>query len=252
MDKTFFPNAKRPLIFGHRGLSALAPENTMAAFDLCVEHKIFGVELDIHRCRSGELVIVHDHNLKRLANLDRRVEELILEELKALDVGSHKDPEFKGEQIPTLEELFQRHGKLLHYDIEIKEESIKEVGVSQKLLSLIKEYKLEEHCMVSSFNPFAVRYFRKASASSIPTATIFAEGEEVPKFLWHGWGRHISRSPILKPDRKQVNESFMAKFRLRKKYPIISWTVNDSQEGERLLSLGVEGLISDDPTLFSP
>lgn len=251
MDTTLFPGAKRPLIFGHRGFSALAPENTMTSFDLCVEHKIFGVELDVHLCQSGELVIVHDHNLKRVANVDQQVEDLTLDELKALDVGSHKDPKFKGEQIPTLEELFQRHGNKLHYDIEIKEESAKERGLSQKLLSLIQQYKLEKYVLVSSFNPFALRHFKRASHGSIPTATIFSEGEGVPKVLWHGWGRHISHSPLLKPDRKQVDECFMAKFKLSKKYPIICWTVNDEKEGERLLSLGVEGLISDHPTLFT-
>ncbi|MFA7371091.1 MAG: glycerophosphodiester phosphodiesterase family protein [Sphaerochaetaceae bacterium] len=252
MQYSYFPNIERPLIFGHRGFSSEAPENSMPAFDLCVERNIGGVELDVHLCKSGELVVIHDHNLKRLAGIDRRVEELTLGQLKELDIGSHKGQTFRGEKIPTLEELFKRHGKALYYDIEIKEESAKQTPIGGILKALIEQYTLGNQCIVSSFNPFALRYFRKISGNTIPTATIFAESGEVPRFLWHGWGRHISRSPLLKPDRQQVNEQFIKKFRLHKRYPIISWTVNSKEEGLRLLQMGVEGLISDNPDLFTP
>jgi len=65
--ETFFARTDRPLLFGHRGYSLLAPENTMKAFDLCAERNIPGVELDVHLCKTGELVVIHDHNLRRLS-----------------------------------------------------------------------------------------------------------------------------------------------------------------------------------------
>ncbi|MDD2296482.1 MAG: glycerophosphodiester phosphodiesterase family protein, partial [Sphaerochaetaceae bacterium] len=109
--KTLFPHAKRPLLFGHRGYSELAPENTMAAFDLCVTHEIPGIEIDVHLCKTGELVVIHDHDLLRLAGVENTVEEMSLTELKQLDVGSHKDKKFAGERIPLLEELFTTYAK---------------------------------------------------------------------------------------------------------------------------------------------
>ena len=100
--KPLFAGVPRPLLFGHRGYSSVAPENTMEAFDLCVGRGIPGAELDVHLCKSGELVIIHDHELQRLAGIDAVVEDSTYAELRQLDVGSHKDPRFAGARIPLL------------------------------------------------------------------------------------------------------------------------------------------------------
>jgi len=248
--KTLFPHAKRPLLFGHRGYSELAPENTLLAFDLCVAHKIPGVELDIHLCKTGELVVIHDHKLQRLAGVDGEVEELSFVDLRRLDVGAHKDKKFTGERIPLLEELFEKHGKNLYYDIELKVHGYKDTGIARKTWEMIQAYQLEEFCLVSSFNPFAIRYFNRVSRKAIPTASIYCESKEVPKILRHGWGRHIAQSTVLKPEQKQVTQKLLHKFSTKKGYPIVTWTINDKIEGEKLIKLGVDGLISNDPLLF--
>ncbi len=248
--RTLFPHAKRPLLFGHRGYSELAPENTMLAFDLCATYDIPGVEIDVHLCRTGELVIIHDHKLERLAGVEGEVEEMSLADLRQLDVGIHKDKKFKGERIPLLEELFEKHGKNFYYDVELKVHGYKDTGIARKTWETIQAYNLEEVCLVSSFNPFAIRYFNKASNRAIPTAIIYSESTEVPKILRHGWGRHIAQATVLKPEQKLVTANMLAKFSSRKGYPILTWTINDKQEGETLLKLGVDGLISNDPVLF--
>lgn len=247
---SLFPEAGRPLIFGHRGFSSLAPENTMKAFDLCLKKGIGGIELDIHLCKSGELVVIHDHNLQRLAGVSARVEELTLQELQRLDVGSHKDPKFAGERIPTLRQVFETYGSAFYYDIELKVGGTRDTGIASKTWQLIKELQMESAVLVSSFNPFAIRYFNRESNHTLPTAVIFSEAEEVPKALQHGWGRHIAHATVLKPDSLLVNTKMMAKFSKRKGFPILAWTVDDLNAGVNLLSLGVDGLISNNPSLF--
>src|ERR1044072_5562883 len=96
----------KPLIIGHRGASRFAPENTMAAFRLAVESGADGVEFDVRLTKNGVPVIIPDDNLRRTGNSNARVADLSLEEVRKFDVGSWRGPEFKGEPVPTLTELF--------------------------------------------------------------------------------------------------------------------------------------------------
>lgn len=238
----FFPDAKKPMLFGHRGCSAHAPENTLEAFFLCVERGITGVELDVQICASGELVVIHDYSLSRLAGVDAQVADMTLEELQALDVGSHKDPAFQGAKIPTLEEVFEACGSSLYYDIELKApKSLGTNGLEQSVLDCIHAYRLEDYCMVSSFNPFFVRRFKKLCKDSIPTAVIYSVDMGKPRILHHGFGAFIAHPTLLKPHWKQIQEKRSGN------YELVTWTVDDREVCKNLLSLGVSGIISNDP-----
>lgn len=243
----FLNSFKSPYIFGHRGYSEVYPENTLLSFNKCVENNVNGVELDVQVCKTGEIIISHDFNFKRCGNLDKKISDLTLKEIKSLDVGSFKSKSFKDEKVPTLEELFKSCGNKLYYDIELKEETVKDTTLCKKVYDLIKKYKLEDNCIISSFNPFSVKRFNKISNYSFDTAIIFGENSG-PRFLWHGFGRHIAKCNILKPDYKLVNEKFMKKF--KGKYRIMTWTVNDKKVGKELLDLGVEGLCGNDPIML--
>src|SRR5512133_997501 len=78
----------RPLVLGHRGASADAPENTLAAFRLAMEQGADGVELDAWRCATGEVVVIHDEDTRRVAGVELRVPDAPLAALRALDVGA--------------------------------------------------------------------------------------------------------------------------------------------------------------------
>ena len=250
--KPLFDSQRRPLLFGHRGYSAQAPENTIEAFTMCVEKGIPGVELDVHLCRTGELVVIHDHDLKRLAGVEGTVEEMTFDELRALDVGSHKSPSYAGARIPLLSELFETCGDKLYYDVELKVHGSKNTGIARKTYETILAYHLEKRCIVSSFNPFSIRYFNRIARHSIPSAVIYCESDDVPKILQHGWGRHIARATALKPIHKQVTADMLAKFQTRKGYPVFTWTVNELDVAIRVLDLGVDGIICNDPGMFLP
>lgn len=250
MSRELFAGIGKPVVFGHRGHSEAAPENTMAAFRLCVQHGVPAVELDVHLCKTGELVVIHDHKLNRLAGVDGTVEESTFEYLRSLDVGSHKDARFASERIPLLSELFAECGDKLFYDVELKVHGKADTGLAATTWETIKAFKLEHRCMVSSFNPFAVRYFNRASAKSIPTAVIYCESDDVPRILQHGWGRHLAQATVLKPDHRQVDAAMVAKMRTAKGYPISTWTVNDRTECRRLLEVGIDGIIGNDPLML--
>jgi glycerophosphoryl diester phosphodiesterase len=91
-------------IIAHRGSSAAAPENTVSAFKLGWEEKADACELDLHLTKDGKIVIIHDKDTKRTTGVPKVVAESTLEELRSLDAGTWKDPKWKGEKLPTLEE----------------------------------------------------------------------------------------------------------------------------------------------------
>lgn len=240
------PDGHRPLLFAHRGCSADAPENSVAAFDLAAERGIPGVELDVQQCKSGEVVVFHDFTLKRITGKDGLVVEHTRAELASLDAGAWFAERFRGERIPLLSELFERHGRQFYFDIEIKHGKKRPTALEPELLRLIRKHQMEKRCLVSSFNPFAVRTMRFL-APWLPTALIFSTDREVPWLLRRGAGRFLSAPLLYKPSYSQLTKpsAFLAKGLLQG--AVIPWTVNDPQEAQRLLAAGAAGLISDRP-----
>ena len=262
MKNTFFDRLaeqRKVLVFGHRGFSQEYPENTMVSFSKCAENPLIdAVELDVHLCRSGEVVVAHDFSLKRTAALDREIEELTFDELKNVDVGSFKGPQFKDQRVPLLSELFSSFGSRFYYDIELKVKAGQvNRELSQKVIRIIDEFGLRSNVLVSSFNPFALRGFNVASHSAFPSADIFEHSPNIPKPLRNGAGHIVSRSSYQKPGFRQVDASYLGR---HGSLPIITWTVNERSEAERLLALNsaaedgkmkVFGLIGNDPDMLA-
>jgi len=110
----------KPLNVGHRGAMASAPQNTLAAFRKAIEFGADGVELDVHLSKDGAVVVMHDFFVDRATDGTGRVAQKTLAELKALDAGIKFSPQFAGERVPTLSEVFDvLEGKLL-VNVELK------------------------------------------------------------------------------------------------------------------------------------
>ena len=107
------PVGAAPLVIGHRGASARAPENSVEAFARARADGADGVELDVLRCASGEVVVFHDDDLARLADRPERIDALPLAELRRVDLRG-------GARIPTLEEAFEACGPDLLVNVELK------------------------------------------------------------------------------------------------------------------------------------
>ncbi|HEY9054419.1 MAG TPA: glycerophosphodiester phosphodiesterase family protein [Rectinemataceae bacterium] len=255
MRRRLLPERPRPLVFAHRGLSAAAPENTMAAFAAARGSGSPGIELDVHLSSDGRLVVIHDDWTGRVEGgkpgSGLRVEASSYPELSALDVGSWKGTGFSGERIPLLEDVLEEFSKDLYIDIEIKSRSASDSGLELKLASILRAARAEGSCLVSSFNPFSIRRFR-ALCPEVPTAIIWTDSDELYWFLRRGQGRWIGCADALKPEHRLVNTrgSRARTGLLPSALPILPWTVDSEEEASRLLAAGVEGIISNDPRLL--
>ncbi|MDR3334014.1 MAG: glycerophosphodiester phosphodiesterase [Treponema sp.] len=242
------PDRKRPLVFAHRGCSSLAPENTMAAYRKAREVGAPGIELDVHVCASGELVVAHDDTFQRTAGDPRVVESLSLDAINALDVGAFFDPSFRGEHPPLLEAVMEEFCPALYIDIELKTRKTQNdplPGLIAEKLKSLGEGVLQS-VTISSFNPFALAAFKR-HCPAVPTAIIWSADQEVPCILRRGFGRILSGCDYLKPIHLQVNRFSSFWWRVMEKRPLVSWTVDDPALAETLLMRGCEGLITNRP-----
>lgn len=238
-------DGRRPLLFGHRGCSAAAPENTLAAFQALLDNGIAGAELDVQLTRDGELVVIHDFNLRRVTGHDAEVRETDYNAIRSLDAGSWFSPRFAGERVPRLSEVFETCGDRLYYDLELKWDRRRSNGLERKVVALIRRYGLEARCLVSSFNPFCIVRLRRL-APRLPSAHIWADRRELPFLLRHGEAGYLLPTPFIKPEASRITRLRAASYRLLGSR-ILAWTVNEEREAARLLGLGVHGLISDEP-----
>lgn len=111
---------RRPLVIAHRGDTAAAPENTLAAFAAAIDAGAGGIELDVHPSRDGAPVVHHDYYLDRTTNGAGLVSDHTLAELRTLDAGAWFDGKFAGESLPTLEEVLSLAAGRVRLEIELK------------------------------------------------------------------------------------------------------------------------------------
>src|SRR5581483_4765133 len=141
-------------ILAHRGASADFPENTLEAFEGAVRQKADGVELDVQRCASGELVVCHDEQLDRIAGLRWWVTATPDWKLKKADVGSHLG--FDAARIPLLEEVFELLPDDMLVNVELKCDLVDDRGLTLETGRLITERGWEDRVLISSFNPLCL------------------------------------------------------------------------------------------------
>jgi glycerophosphoryl diester phosphodiesterase len=224
--------AQTPLIIGHRGASADMPENTLAAFALAAEQGADGVELDVRLSADGNVMVIHDDTVERTTSGRGRVRDLAAAELQALEA-----PE--DQSIPTLDDVFLAFGPSLLYNVELKDFGLADGGLAMAVADRIAAYHLENHVLVSSFNPLAVRRARRHLSRTTMVALIWERGPR--------WLRHLGlRADADHPHFSLVDEAYVAWAR-DKRYRIHVWTVDDAAEARRLASLGIDAIITNRP-----
>lgn len=246
LPSDILPNFPRPLVFAHRGLSSLAPENTMAAFIMARDRGIPGIELDVWPCLSGEIVVTHESLTGRLSKTNMDVTLSSLAEIKEIDIGSHKGKEFSGERIPLLREVFEKLGTDLYFDVEIKTPDAVDRGLERALSSLIDEFSLTNRVIVSSFNPFSIARFKRLQPG-IKTGIIYEDKPYLPWYLRNGQGRWPGEADFLKPHYKKITPAGVFFNGALGWKTMLPWTVDDPALARRCLDLGCVGLISNRP-----
>jgi glycerophosphoryl diester phosphodiesterase len=240
-----FARIPRPTIFAHRGASAHAPENTLAAFELALQQGADAIELDVKLCADNEVIVLHDQTVDRTTDGTGDVRQLSLAELKTLDAGSHFDFAFRGESIPTLAEVFEIVGKRTFINIELTNYASMLDALPVKVARLVERYKVQGRVMFSSFNPLALIQAHRL-LPDIPYGLLAQPGKSGA--LARSWLGRLTGYHALHPEFSDVTRSLVEGCHRRSKRVHV-YTVNQEAEMRRLFGLNVDGIFTDDPVL---
>ena len=221
-----------PKIIAHRGASAQAPENTLAAFQLALDLQADGIELDVMLTRDKEVVVIHDDTVDRTTNGSGRMADMTLEEIRALDAG-------EGEKVPTLAEVLERFGGKFLINIELKNYTSIFDSLPLEVSKLINSFDLVEDVLISSFNPFNLPRVR----SRMPEAHLglITQPGQAQRWIWRFFEYNS-----LHPHFSDVDALLVSALHARDRQVNV-WTVDDPQELKRLVDLDVDGIITNDP-----
>jgi glycerophosphoryl diester phosphodiesterase len=247
---------RRFLSFAHQGGGLLAPENTLAAFELGASYAPDALELDIQMTRDGEIVVIHDPTVDRVTEGHGPVVAYTLADLQRLDAGYHFTPDggqthpFRGQgvRIPTLREVFERFPTLL-INIDLKET---QEGKEAALWRTIQQAQAIHRVIVGSFVCASLRRFRQFTHGVIPTS---ACPGEVASFLLRQRLRATRglrpaymafQVPEVRSGVRVVSPAFVRAAHGHD-LAVHVWTVNERADMERLLDWGVDGIMTDRP-----
>ena len=234
-----------PMLIAHRGGSLEAPENTMAAFRHAVELGMRFVELDVQMSSDGELVVIHDETVDRTTDGSGPVGDHTFEALRRFDAGSWFAPEYAGERIPGLREVLELCvAKGVGVVIELKSPALYN-GMVEKVAALVGEMWLRgaENIWCISFDHAAIRRMRELDAA-LPLGYLYEWNEESfisPDDTVQAVCPYF-RTPLMYPE--QVAEAHrLGKF-------VFVYTVNEAEDLRLLVEAGVDGMVSDRPTML--
>lgn len=228
------------LIYGHRGASGHAPENTLEAFRLCMEMGADGFELDVHMSLDGALVVIHDETVDRTTNGTGLVRELTLEQLKALDASCGMEA-YRGAQIPTLEEVFDLVKDTNHLiNVEIKTDEWFYPQLEEKCLALAKEKGLEDRILYSSFNHYTLMKLRQLK----PDAKLGMLFGDIMLKPWE-YAKPLNVD-YLHPMKMNIYVPGFPEGAAGAGYGVNMWTINDPETMKQCLKTGA-GIITNYP-----
>jgi glycerophosphoryl diester phosphodiesterase len=248
-----------PWLVAHRGGSGLAPENTLAAFDLAVRLGADALEIDVRLTRDGAVVVFHDEETTRLTGQAGTIEARPLDEVRALDAGFSFSRDggatfpFRGAglAVPTLAELLARH-PALRLNVDAKTD---DAPLARALAEVLAAASAHGRACIGSFHdaqaerlgallPACVRYLpEQAATCHVLAAKAGRSGQGCPA------GYALASLPHRMGDLVVVDEPVVAWFHARG-MPVHAWTVDDEADMRELLHIGVDGIVTDRPDVL--
>jgi len=238
--------ADRPLILGHRGASAVAPENTLAAFEAALSAGADGVELDVHLTADGVPVVIHNRRVDDTTEGRGYVNDLTLAEIQRLDAGCR----FRGvgtfadQHIPTLEEVLVGFADRMVINIELKQQLRKDKDLVGTVASLVARLGVSERVWFSSFVPYYLHRMRRM-APAIPCGLLFT-----PLNVGTMWLAPFTPFEAVHPQVTAVLCPWFTRLYHRLGWRVVTWTVDDPDRIRRLTSSPtdiVDAIITNDP-----
>lgn len=236
----------KPIIFGHRGASRYAPENTIAAFDLAIEQGARAFELDTMLTADGVPVVIHDHTLERTTNGQGEVNQQSADEILSLDAGSLFSPVYEGEKVPLLKDVLDRYNKDILINIELKNYHSPSDDLVSIVFDLVKESGMLEHVIFSSFLPKNLRILRSLNPK-VKVALLTLAG--LPGFLFRSELYRGVSPEFIHPCFENVSRGYVEREH-QKNRKVNVWTVKIPASAKKLIEWGVDGLITDAPQLM--
>ena len=223
------------LVTAHRGSSGRAPENTMAALRLAVEDGAQYVEFDVMETGDGQVVVFHDTDLERVTGVKAKIWEKTAAELAELDNGSHFDPRFSDERIPTLDDFLAFAKGRVRLNIEVKPHE-REKGLAKSVVEAVRRHGMQDDVIITS-NNYPILQRIRALDPELRIGSIIAA--------------RLGRVETLDVDFYSVQPKIATVAFVRNAHAdgrdVHVWTVNEKAQMERLLDNGVDVLITDWP-----
>src|SRR5262249_40636732 len=217
-----------------------APENTMAGFRKSVEAGVDGIELDIHRCSTGELVVIHDEDVQRTTNGVGLVKDISYPELQRLSAGLWFDKQFAEERIPLLKDVLDLVAGKCVLNIEIKNTPIDYPGIDDDLIDLLSDYPERDKLIISSFDHKVVRLmhskvpdFSYALLADALFVDVAEYARRIGATIWHPCFSSLRAEEVV-----EAQLAGMA---------VNAWTINTARAWSTAISMGLDGIITDDP-----
>ena len=235
----------KPVVIAHRGASKLAPENTLAAFRLAIDQHADAIELDVQLTSDKEVVVFHDNKLDRTTNGEGYLKDHTYQSLNELSAGILFGPPYDTEKIPALAQVFATFGKSVFYNIELKNLLTPFDSLPYRVNKLIKEYQLESHVLVSSFNPIALNRIERIN-SELPKGILLKGAlpfmlHAAPFFTLRDYHSvHFSFISISSNLVQRIHTSGKLAF---------TYTLNLPDDILLSLRYGIDGFFTDDPSL---
>lgn len=224
-------------VIAHRGAALAAPENTLASVRAAIDAGADWVEIDVQESRDGEVIVFHDSDFMKAAGVATKVWDVTAEELARIDVGARVGPEFAGERVPTLGDVLELCRDRIGVLVELKYYG-HNVDLERRVADRVEAAGMAPQTMFMSLDRAGVRRL-KALRPDWRVGLLLSV--------------YVGRASHLEADFLAMNASFINARSLRvarrQGREVYAWTVNDPVAMASLASLGVAGLITDDPAL---
>lgn len=227
-------------LYAHRGGRNWGPENTMCVFQKSLELGVYGIELDVQRCKSGELVVFHDEYLSRTTNGAGLLRDSTFDELRRLSAGSWFSEQFKSEKIPLLEEVLELVSGNCVLNVEVKNLPYKYEGIEEELIETMDKYEAIDKVVFSSFDHEVISTMVKHRPDWHYASLMVGIPQDLTGYLDSLGAKYWN------PEHKSLHRQ-AAELANSHGIQILAWTANKERDWARLIDLKVKGIITDEP-----
>ncbi|MEE4172941.1 MAG: glycerophosphodiester phosphodiesterase [Xanthomonadales bacterium] len=230
-------SVERPEIHAHRGASFRAPENTLAAIEEAIRQGADWVEIDVQETRDGRILVIHDRDLMKVGGSPLRVWDAPFDELRAVDIGSYRDPRYADERVPLLSEVLDLAKGRIKLNIELKVYG-QEENLEALVAGIVEKHGMENDAVFMSLSLPVVRKLKALRPDwRVGLLSSVAVGD-------------ITRldADFFAINARFASRSFVDRAQGRGK-GVLTWTVNDPAGMSAMMGKGVDGIITDRPGL---